>query len=489
MWLMSTVILGWSAVLAYFAVTSLLAIRASRRSRTLATYAIGDRNIPATVVGLSLAAQLTSVATFVVNPGLVYAFGLPALFGYGVAAGCGIMLGLAVLSARFRRHGARVQALTVPQWIGARYDSMMLRGLFAILSLALVTFATLIVVALAVVFARLLGVSAQGVAIGLMVMVVAGVMVGGATGHAWTNAVQAGIMLVVALIMIGKGLPLASQATAALAAIDANLVGAVNPSSPYFRNVFEVFVCNFVVGVAIVCQPHVMSKALYVRSDNEVRTYLATAILVGVVFTSVLVTGVWARLTLEGVFAIDRAIPAWIAASFAGPVQVLIAIGLLCAGLSTLEGILLALSATFSADIYPFFARGGGDRHALNAGRIGLAAMAVLTVGLAIWQLEHPTGGTVAIFAQYGVYLLFSGSFLPLACGMFLPRAGRGLVIAGIVTTLAGYLGVAAFRLTPLHNNPAFLATAGILLGWTVVGIGLVASRGSQVPVPAGVAR
>jgi SSS family solute:Na+ symporter/sodium/pantothenate symporter len=125
-------------------------------------------------------------------------------------------------------------------------------------------------------------------------------------------------MLVVAVVMIGRGLPLADGATTALAAINANLVGAVNPASPYFRNVFEVFICNFLVGVAIVCQPHVMSKALYVRSEGEVRTYLATAIGVGVVFTSVLVTGVWARLTLSQPMAIDRAIPAWIA-NFPGP--------------------------------------------------------------------------------------------------------------------------------------------------------------------------
>ncbi len=474
---MSASTLGWVAIVLYFSATSFVAARAARRTRTLATYAVGDRSIPATVVGLSLAAQLTSVATFVVNPGLVYAFGFSALFGYGIAAGTGIMLGLTVLSKRFRRHGARVQALTVPQWIGTRYQSPVLRVLFAILSLGLVTFATLIIVALAVVFARILALSPATVVIGLMAVVVTGVMVGGATGHAWTNAVQASIMLVVALVMIARGAPLAGDAVARLAAIDPNLTGAVNPASPYFRTYFEVFACNFVVGLAIVCQPHVMSKALYVRDEREVGRYLATAIACGVVFMSVLVTGVWARLTLVQPSTIDRAIPAWIAMSFPAGVQVLIAIGLLCAGLSTLEGILLALSATFSADFYPMLTRRPSDKAALRFGRVGLALVAAVTMVLAIWQLDHPTGGTVAIFAQYGVYLLFSASFLPLACGMFVPRAGRSLVAAGIAATVAGYAGIALFRLTPLHNNPAFLATVGITLGWAVVLAGLIVSR------------
>lgn len=474
---MSTALLGWAAVAAYFVVTGALAIRGARRTRSLASYAVGNRDIPAVVVGLSLAAQLTSVATFVVNPGLVYAFGLSALLGYGLCAALGIALGLAFFSRRFRHHGARVQALTVPQWIGARYDSTGLRAVFALLSLGLVTFATLIVVALSLVLSRLLALPPETIAIGLVAIVVAGVMLGGATGHAWTNAVQASVMLVVAVLLIGAGLPLVGSEPgigARLAAVDPNLVRPVNPASPYFRTVFEVFVCNFLVGLAIVCQPHILSKALYLRGDREVRRYLGTAIACGLVFTAVLVTGVWARLALAQPVAIDRVIPTWIAGSFPAGLQVLITIGLLCAGLSTLEGILLALSATFSADFYVLLARERSDRAALGVGRVGLAIVGIATVGLAIWQLEHPTGGTVAIFAQYGVYLLFSASFLPLACGMFVPRAGRQLVAASVVATVGTYAAVALFRLGPLHNNPAVLATFGIVAGWAVIGLGLL---------------
>jgi SSS family solute:Na+ symporter/sodium/pantothenate symporter len=320
-------------------------------------------------------------------------------------------------------------------------------------------------------------------------LVVAGVMLGGATGHAWTNAAQAAVMLVVALVLIGAGLPLLAGAgiTPRLAAIDPNLVGAVNPASPYFRSVFEVFVCNFLVGLAIVCQPHVLSKALYLREERDVRRYLATAIACGIVFSGVLVTGLWARLTLAGPQPIDRVIPTWIAQTFPPEVQVLIAIGLLCAGLSTLEGILLALSAIFSVDVYPLLAHGKAERGALVFGRLGLVLVALVTAGFALWQIEHPTGGTVAIFAQYGVYLLFTASFLPLGCGMFVPRAGRRLVGAAVAAAVVGYLGTAVLKPTALANNPAVLATVGILAGWLVVATGLMAGRGAR-GAPPGVA-
>jgi Na+/proline symporter len=370
-----------------------------------------------------------------------------------------------------------VQALTVPQWIGARYESTTLRWVFAVLSLGLVTFATLIVVALAVVLGRTLALPPDQVAVGLLVIVVTGVMLGGATGHAWTNAVQAAIMAVVAVLLIGNGLPLLADGgvTARLAAIDPNLVGATNPASPFFRNLFEVAVCNFIIGLAIVCQPHIIAKALYLRDDRDVRSYLTTAIVVGLLFTAVLVTGIWARFALAQPVPIDRVIATWMAVSFAPAVQVLITIGLLCAGLSTLEGILLALSATFSADFYPLISGKGGDRTALLVGRVGLAGVAVVTAGLAVWQISHPTGGTVAIFAQYGVYLLFSAAFLPLACGMFLPRVKGGVVGASVVAVVVTYAVFSLFKVSAMHNNPAFLATAGILAGWAVVAVGALA--------------
>jgi len=133
---MSTTVLAWGALSAYVLVTSVLAYRGWRKTKTMEAYAVGSRDIAPWIVGLSLSAQLTSVATFVVNPGLVYAFGLAGLLGFGVAAGSGIILGLVIFTHAFRKVGAQVAALSVPQWIGLRFKSKPLSIGFAVLSLA-----------------------------------------------------------------------------------------------------------------------------------------------------------------------------------------------------------------------------------------------------------------------------------------------------------------------------------------------------------------
>jgi sodium/pantothenate symporter len=471
--------LAWIAISVFALGTILLTVRGALRTSSLSSFAVGNRDIPAALVGLSLTAQLTSVATFVINPGLVFHYGLAGLLGLGVAAASGITLGLVVFTARFRRVGNQVAALTVPQWIGTRFGSQRLRASFSLLSLGLVTYAVLIVVALSIVLGGLLGLEPRTVAVALTVFVVSYVLIGGANTHAWTNAAQAVVMLGVALLLIGWGLPSLWRdggLLATIAAQDANLVTVTNPASPYFRNLLEVFGCNFLVGLALVCQPHIVSKALYLRDERQVRTFLGVAVVAGLVFLGVLVIGLYARAVVPVTTPIDEVVPAYIFLSFPPLLQVVIGVGLLCAGLSTLEGILLALTSIFSIDVHPLLARwlpaslvGQGDRAALRFGRAALALVAVVVILLARAQITNPTGGSVAIFAQYGVYLLFTASFLPLACGMFAPRLQSTWVGLGVAVSVLAYVAVAALQLTAMHNNPAFLASCGIVSGWAVL--------------------
>ena len=470
--------LAWTAVLGYAALTLGLSIRGARKTKSLKSFAVGNGDIHPAFLGLSLVAQLTSVATFVINPGLVFHSGLSGLLGYGVAAAAGITLGLVIFTARFRAMGAKVAALTVPSWIGARYDSKLLRGLFALLSLGLVAFAVLIVVALALVLSNLLGLAPAVLALALTAFVVGSVLIGGANGHALTNAVQAVAVLIAAVVLIAAGLPLFFEGeglVAILAAQDPQLLTVTNPSSLYFRNLFEVFACNFVVGLAVVCQPHIVGKALCLRDDKQVRTFLGVAIVAGMVFLGVLLVGLYARTSVPFDTRIDLVVPTWIGATFSSPMQVLISIGMLCAGLSTLEGILLALSGIFALDVHPLLPGAHEPEAALRFGKLGLIAVGFVTVALAARQIADPVGGSVAIFAQYGVYLLFTASFLPLACGMFLPSVSRAAVTVASLAAIGGYLGTSVFAVSMLSSNPAFLATVGIGCGWTAIGIAMMA--------------
>ncbi|MBN1946940.1 MAG: hypothetical protein JW797_14800 [Bradymonadales bacterium] len=494
---MDKLTLACFALATYVLITAYLAYRGWRRTKTLESFAIGNRTIHPAIVGLSLAAQLTSVATFVVNPGLVFSYGLAGLMGYGVAAAIGITAGLVIFSSAFRRFGTTVTALTVPQWIGARFRSRGLSLAFAVLSMALLSFAVLIVVAISHVLHALLGIPAWTLALALILFVYGYVLLGGVNTHAYTNAVQAVVMLVVAVILLASGLPSLWEGEglfARLAASDPMLVRVVNPHSLYFRNLFEVFGANLLVGLALVCQPHVLSKSLYLKQDRDLRQYLLVAIATGTVFVMVMWVGLFARLELPANTAMDLVVPTYIASHFSSGLQVLISIGILCAGISTLEGILLALSTIISTDLYlgilgdhrlKSWTGERKSRSALAVGRGSIVLLGVATFFLARWQIANPTGGSVAIFAQYGVYLIITTSLIPLASGMFLRNASRSAVVAGTIAAGVGYLVTALFKISFMANNPAFLASVGILTGSLVFGLTTLARR-ALVPRPAG---
>jgi sodium/pantothenate symporter len=367
---------------------------------------------------------------------------------------------------------------------------------FAVISLSLIAFIVLIAVAIALTLFSLLQMqnieSTTWLVVGIMVFVFTYTLIGGANTSTYTNALQALVMLIVGIILIASGYEYFASGEGLLAqisAIDPGLAGLTNPKSLYFRNFFEVFFCNFLVGLAIVCQPHILGKSFLLKDSSQIKTYLLVAILAGTVFVSVMIVGLYARVSLEQLTAGDRVVPTYIAQNFSSGTQVLISMGLLCAGISTLEGLLLALSAIFSSDIYLTLKplptnpqqRQNELKKALRFGRIALIIVGIGCIALSIWQLHNPTGGSVAIFAQYGVYLLFTATFLPIACGLFLPKVTTSLVTKGVIASTAFYFIPAIIhKFAPqapfffMGNNPAVLATCGIIAGWLVIGLGLL---------------
>ena len=494
---------AWGLLSIYIVITSMLAYRGWRRTRSMEGFAVGNRDMSPVFVGLSLAAQLTSVATFMINPGLVHAYGISAFLGMGVAASLGIIIGVTVLSKGFRRTGQSMAVLTLPGWFGNRYNSRALTVLFAVLSLALITFVVLILVAMALVLVHMLDVPKWAALAGIIVFVFGYVLLGGSNTSVYTNSVQTVLMMVVAVVLVGSGVHFLADGPAAfldkLGKVDAALVGAVNPSSPYFRNFFEVLVCNFIVGLAIVCQPHIVTKALCLRQDRDVNTYLATAIGVGMVFMLVMMVGLYARLSLSTTPRIDLVVPTYINTQFSPLTSVIIGIGVLCAGISTLEGLLLALSAILASDLFfPVLQRNmtgksaeETGRWALRLARLGLACLGAVAFGLSMYQIEHPTGGSVAIFAQYGIYCLFAVSFAPVVFGLFsktaTSRSAMASAVGALVVYLAAFVDGRFLHIGPLHNNPAVLATYSIFVGTAIMaGAALMQRQAAKSPATGG---
>lgn len=477
---MSQSLYAWVLFGLYVVAVIAIAVRAKRAAKSMESYSVGSRQVSPYVVGLSLAASMTSAATFVINPGLIYLYGWAGVLGYAVASPVGIFLALIVFSKAFRRLGDRTNVLTVPQWIGDRYGDRRLTVFFAVLSLLQVTFLVLIAVGLAVVLKNALGIPVLAALVLVVGFTFSYILAGGAAAHIRTNQMQALIMIAVALIFLGSGAHLFSGGIGGfaerLAAVGPHYASPTNPDSLLFRNLFEVVVANFAIGVAIILQPHIVSKALYLRSEADVNRYLVTSIAVATLFFAVLVTGLFARLTLTGeLLPPDVVIATYMVERFSPFVRALVMLGVLAAGFSTMEGILVALSSIFANDLLRNVlpgARANPDawrERSLRYARAFLVVLAPVTIWLSWRQIVSPSL-SVAIFAQNGVYGLFAATFVPILFGIFVPRSSRWVVLAASLTALTIHFGMYYAKVGAFHNNPAVPATLG-LVGSVLVGV------------------
>lgn len=487
-------LLAWSVFIAYVAVTLWLAWLGQRKTTTLESYAVGNRDMHPVVVGMALAASMTSTATFIINPGIVYAYGLSAVLGYGLSAGLGLTLGIILLSKGFRRHGVVFRALTVPEWIGRRFGDRRLTPLYALVNLLLLAMVVLICYAMAALMVatlrlgELLPSYAFEAALGFTVLFVfAYIFFGGTYAHAYTNTVQGFLMVLVAVALVGSGLHLLDGSLLdRLREMDPNLASATHPASLLFRNLFEVFGVNFVVGFALALQPHFLIKSLYVETDRQVNQYLAVAVGAGVLFNLVLLCGLYARVEAQDFVAgfiarqgtgIDGVVPAYILHTFSPAVGVLISIALLAAGMSTLDGLLVALSAIVANDLFlPLHRRKRSPEEeaalAFRIGRWSLVVFGVVAFGLSLAQ-HYGKDFSVAIFAQQGVYALFAATFVPVFFGAFRKPLPSALVALASGVALAIHFGFRWGELTLLTaadwTNPGLTAVYGLIASVLVV--------------------
>jgi len=463
---------AWIAVAIYCAAILFIVVRGALRTRTLADYAVGSAGFSPVAVGLSLAVSMMSAATFIINPGLIALYGVSGVVAYAVVLPAATLLSFVVLTKGFRRRGRVVKATTMAQWIGARYNSPGYAIFFGVLSLLLITFIVLICVGLTKVLSRTLGTAELYTLVVIVVFIFGYMMFGGANSMVYTNTIQAGLMIVVAVMLLGSGHEHFREGLQGfwdrLRSVDPRLVGWTNPSSFLFRDLFEIVACQAIIGVAIVCQPHILTKSFFLRSDRDVNRYLAVSVSVVLLFFMVVFVGLYARLafpdlTVGGArLSSDGIVTAYVLQEFSVYAAMVVVMGLLAAGISTLEGLIQSVSTTITADLVrPLLERlsprsaeqgASSSRYVwINRGVIGL--LGVVSVVLSHDQLVDPDL-SVAIFAQNGVYAFFSAAFVPVLFGTFLRGVPRAAPVSASMTAMVVHFSIYYGELTWYMQAP-----------------------------------
>ena len=169
--------------------------------------------------------------------------------------------------------------------------------------------------------------------------------------------------------------------------------------------------------------------------------------------------------------------------SFPWFVGVIVFLGLISAGMSTLEGLIQSLSIIITNDLIKNIHDGSTGRELKEhtvflLNRVVIVCLAVLSFGLAWWQVVAPNL-SVIIFAQLGVYAYFAAAFVPVLFGTFLQDTPPAAVIAAAVTAVGVHFGLYytgqhyfPYYIGQTVKNPAISTALGVVLatavGWVL---------------------
>jgi sodium/pantothenate symporter len=505
----------WILIALYASAILYFVIKGSVGIKSMKDYAVGSVSFSPYFVGLSLAAAMTSAATFIINPGLIARYGVSGVLSFGLFFPIATMVSLVVLTKSFRKYGESVSAVSLASWIGKKYNSKGYSLFIAFLSALLITFIVLILVALTKVFASALNTNEVYTLAAIVIFVFGYMMFGGANSMVYTNAIQAGIMIIVAVILLGSGYEHFKDGIFGffdkLKAIDPVLVKATNEGSPLFRDFWEIALAQIIIGVAVVCQPHIITKSLLLKKDSDVNKFLVTSVVVEVLFFSVVIAGLYARLEFPDLTAnglpmnTDNIIPSYVIKVFSiGWVAVLVGLfvilGLISAGMSTLEGLIQSLSTSITNDIInPVFGKSiSNEKSYIKINRIAIVALAIVAFFVSRQQLLYPKL-SVAILAQNGVYAYFSIIFIPIVLGIFGKKVGLKAPLWASITALITHftvyygfpflvnsgsvsLGYFDKYFVGTVHNPAIAASLAIILS-AIVGLSLYLTDKQKVKI------
>ncbi len=486
---------GWILIAVYVITILYFVIRGAGKTKDIKDYALGNVLFSPAAVGLSLAASITSAATFIINPGFVALYGFSGVISMAFALPLAALVSLVLLTKGFRRHGKTTKALSMAEWMKTMYKSEGYGIFFGFLSLLLITFIVLICVGLTKVLSSTLNIPEFYTLLGIVIFIFGYMMFGGANSMVYTNTVQALLMVIVAFILLGSGYDHFREGVHGfidkLNAIDPKLTQTTNDDSFLFRDYFEIIFAQIVVGIAIICQPHILTKSLLLKRDEDVNRYLLVGCAAQFLFFLVVIAGLFARIRFPDLMIageplpMDNIVSAYVVSEFPVIVALIVVMGLISAGISTLESLIQSLSTSITNDILRPLAGNKifkkdlfGLPPQLIWNRIVIAAMAVITVYLSWGQIVEPKL-SVGIFAQNGVYAYFSAAFTPILLGMFFKNVPKlSAILASVSAVIVHFTMYYAMLPVPFSKatgeNPGVAAAVAILTG---VAIGFAVYR------------
>jgi len=424
-----------------------------RKTKSLADFFLGGRTLGPWLSAFTYGTSYFSAVLFIGFAGSIgWGFGYSGLW---IALGntlVGTLLAWWVLARRTHAMTVHLNALTMPEFFEARYQSPFLKVFSAlVIFVFLVPYSASVYKGLSHLFEVNLGIP-YGYALTFMAALTAVYLImGGYHAIAMTDVVQGSVMVVGVIVMVAFIIARAGgfgAATERLGEIHPALTSAVGP--PGIIPLLSLVVLTSLGPWGL---PQMIQKFYSIRGREMIRK----AILVSTVFSIIIAGGAYYSgaltrvfcspeltpdlFTAEGKPMVDKLMPYLITYAVPGALGVIILLLVLSASMSTLSSLVLVSSSAIAVDLVGHVGRGRMDQSRITAlMRLLCALFVVVSVYIA---LRQPAIIVTLMSISWGT---IAGCFLaPFLYGLYWKGTTKGGAIGGAFSGLLISIGLLWF--------------------------------------------
>lgn len=452
---------GWGFLIAYIVLIAGLGYLGYRRTATQDDYATARGGFGFLSLAFAYAATVASGSTFMGIPGMAYNMGFKAGY-YAMIYPIGIYLGMLLVARITKKVGDRFGSQSVPDFLGDRYQSPLLRLLAALLALFLLFYVMAQVAAAGWMFDTILGLEySKGIwfAGALLLLYLTA---GGSHADILTDAVQGVIMVGVTLLIAGMfvtGWGVEGGIAGVNSALPADLRWSVHtdPSNPTFANWWVIFLL-FVAHIGFTALPHLGNKFFAIKGTEYMRKFMTVSAIMGMLLPLMFLGGILGRAQGIQVQNPDAIIPMLFVENLPAVVAAFLGVAILSAIISTADGLIIAISQIFANDLYrkTYIPWKGEDPNADAVNQRALWISRISTVGVTIAAVAAVMTPPqyLAILLWVGVGGIIAGYSGPYLVGTLWKEASKKAALAGFLIGFGVYFA--------LHLGPQF----GLYEGW-----------------------
>jgi sodium/proline symporter len=473
---MDSTLIGFILYLALILVVGLVTMRLTK---TLSDYLLAGRRLGVWVVTFSERASGESAWLLIGLPGIALAGGFSAFW---TAIGCvgGILFSWLVIAKRLRIESERLEALTIPEFLAARFADG--SNLIRLIATAIILFFFTAYVAAqfqaaGIVLNVTFGLSPLiGMLIGAFI-IIAYTMMGGFFAVAWTDLAQ-GVIMLITLVLIPAAILIELGGFGAMqqgvAAVGTHLASMTQSRSGWAA--ISLILGGLGVGLGYMGQPHLVTRFMSIRDPQQLKR-------------GALIAGVWATLAFAGAvlvgltaiakfggsdlaalgldnqeqimpYMVNMLFPAWIAG-------ILIS-GAIAAMMSTADSQLVICASAIAEDIY----HKSVNRQASQKRLLALSRIATLVIGVVAFILASQAQQLVywmVLFAWAGLGSAFGP---PLLLSLWWKKTTKAGIAAGM---LVGTAVVIVWYFVPVLKDNLYEMVPGFFASLlTVVSVSLL---------------